>query len=219
MRTLAIGDMHGCFDALAALLEIVGPAREDTLITLGDYIDRGPQSRQVIDRLIELSGVTNLIPLMGNHEIMMLRAREDRSAIPQWLYFGGNATLDSYGDEGFSDIPEAHWQFLKTCRRYHETAGEFFVHANAFPDTPLDEQPDIMLFWEHLRGAEPHESGRRMICGHTTQRSGLPLNFGHTVCIDTCVHGSGWLSCLDVGANHLWQANQKGETRELDLAE
>src|SRR5262249_47793301 len=73
-RTIAIGDIHGCPDALAALLDAVAPGREDTVVTLGDYIDRGPDSRRVLDRLIALAGRCRLVPLLGNHEEALLSA-------------------------------------------------------------------------------------------------------------------------------------------------
>jgi len=77
----------------------------------------------------------------------------------------------------------------------------------------LADQTDSMLFWEFFDAPLPHHSGRRMICGHTPQHSGLPLNLGHAVCIDTWVQRGGWLTCLDTGSNIYWQSNQSGEVR------
>ena len=101
----------------------------------------------------------------------------------------------------------------KTCVDYTETATHFFVHANAYPDIPLDEQPLYMLHWEKLGLTFPHLSGKIMVCGHTKQHSGEVLNRGHMVCLDTGAYANGWLTCLDVTTGHLWQANQKGEMR------
>ncbi len=72
-----------------------------------------------------------------------------------------------------------------------------------------------MLYWEKLSAGDsrPHESGKIMICGHTQQRSGKPLNLGHAICLDTWAYGDGWLTCLDVGLGMYWRANQRGETR------
>ena len=117
-------------------------------------------------------------------------------------------------------IPEAHWRFLEEeLRAWYETPTHFFVHANYYPDVPLAEQPDLMLYWEKFDDPPPHESGKIMVCGHTPQKSGLPRNIGHAVCIDTWVYGKGWLTCLDVGSGKYWQANQRRETRSGRLSE
>src|SRR3954463_3440443 len=99
MRTLAIGDIHGCYAALDALLGLAQPAADDRLITLGDYVDRGPDSRAVLDRLIGLYDAGRLIPLRGNHDEMMLQSRDDRNERRLWLRFGGVQTLASYGHQ------------------------------------------------------------------------------------------------------------------------
>ena len=152
----------------------------------------------------------------------MLHARKNEDAFQRWLACGGDATLASYSpfaESGqFADIPDAHWHFLKSgTRGWYETPTHFFVHANAYPDYPLAEQPDYMLFWESLNDPSPHQSGKIMVCGHTPQKSGEPLNLGHTVCIDTGACKGGWLTCLDVGSGKFWQANQQGETRSDGL--
>src|SRR2546430_894456 len=96
-RTLAIGDIHGCPAALAALVEAIGPGREDTVVTLGDHIDRGPDSRGVLDRLVALGSRCRLIPLLGDHEEMALAALNDPASLEKWLECGGEETLRSYG--------------------------------------------------------------------------------------------------------------------------
>jgi serine/threonine protein phosphatase 1 len=225
MRTLAIGDIHGCLGPLDALLAMVRPQPDDVLVTLGDYTDRGPDSRGVIDRLLEWQGRCRLVALRGNHDVMMLSARDGYDAVREWLLCGGRQTLESYGKGlglgRIEDVPDQHWKFLEATLPFHETATHFFVHANVYPDMPLDEQPDYMLYWERIDGAwsVPHCSGKIMICGHSAQRSGIPLALGHAVCIDTCVYRDGWLTCLDVGTGELWQANQTGETRMGRLGE
>ena len=221
MRTLAIGDIHGCLQAFDRLLEIVRPQPDDLLVTLGDYVDRGPDSAGVLNRLIEWQDRCRLVALKGNHDLMMLDARRDLAVFEDWFACGGQETLQSYdADPHWSLFPDAiptrHWRFLvEACVPYHEIDTHFFVHANAYPDVPLAEQPEHMLFWERLneRNMRPHDSGKIMICGHTSQRSGRPLDFGHAVCIDTWVYGSGWLTCLDVMTRRYWQANQAGATR------
>ena len=209
MRRFAIGDIHGCLTALQVLDKELAFGDGDTVVTLGDYLDRGPDSRGVIEYLLGLRERCHLVALRGNHEIMMLRARNDRSALVNWIACGGRATLDSYGATGFRDVPGTHWDFIADTARYYETEDDFYVHANVLPDLPLADQPDYNLFWEHLGGAVArHVSGRRMICGHTPQTSGLPLDLGHVVCLDTHACGGGWLTCLETESGMYWQANQ-----------
>jgi serine/threonine protein phosphatase 1 len=218
VRYLAVGDIHGCFRALTTLAAFVPFQPEDVVITLGDYVNRGPDSCAVLDWLIAYRRRAELIALRGNHEIMMLQARDSDEAFKRWMEYGGDATLASYspfGDAGrLVDVPESHWEFLEeqTCGCF-ETATHFFVHANAYPDCALAEQPDFMLYWEGFNDPPPHESGKVMVCGHTSQKSGLPRGIGHAVCIDTWACGKGWLTCLDVSTGRYWQANQRGETR------
>lgn len=214
MRVLAIGDIHGCFKALVTLEKTVRFDEGDVLVTVGDYVDRGRDSMSVLDWLIDRKASGGLIPLMGNHELMMLAALRSEAHRDEWLSVGGDTTLRSYGrNKSLADIPDDHWRFLKHCRPYYETQTHFFVHANASPDMPLEDQPDFMLYWEHFRDPVPRESGRVRVCGHTPQRSGYPLSVGHAVCIDTWAHGRGWLTCLDVASGQYWQANESKQTR------
>ena len=216
-RHLAIGDIHGCITALQTLVDFVEPRPSDTIITLGDYIDRGPDSRAVLDFIINLDEMHQLIPLRGNHEIMMLDAREKKSWLASWLSYGGEATLQSYGGS-FANVPYAHYDFLENkLVSYNECETHFFVHAFAEAHLALEEQSDATLYWRKYQNPQPHCSGKIMVCGHTVQQSGRPLNDGHSVCIDTWAHGGGWLSCLDVASGTVWQANEAGETRQLDL--
>ena len=118
-RTIAIGDIHGCSTALAALLQAIDPQPIDTLITLGDYVDRGIDSKGVIDQLIALADRCRLVPLLGNHDEMMLHARDGRSDFQFWLNCGGQAALDSYGSTGqLNLIPATHFRFLQQCVLY-----------------------------------------------------------------------------------------------------
>jgi serine/threonine protein phosphatase 1 len=220
MRILAIGDIHGCLTALDTLLDWVAPAADDLLITLGDYVDRGPDSRGVLDRLIELYDAGRLIPLRGNHDVMMVNARAGVDW-RLWVGWGGKQTLGSYRvryPEAFDldAIPDRHWAFLEDdLRDWYETGRHIFVHGTVEPDLPLDEQPTFMLHWEKLFESVAHYSGKVMVCGHTKQHSGLPLDLGSAICIDTGAYDErGWLTCLDVSNGRYWQANQRGQTRE-----
>lgn len=222
-RHLAIGDIHGCINSLASLAEFVEFRPDDTIVTLGDYVDRGPDTRAVLDFVIELGKSHNHVALRGNHEIMLLDSRDKSSWLQAWKGYGGDATLRSYASSddapgSFADIPDSHYDFLENrLVSHHECESHFFVHANADPDTPLAEQPEPALYWRKFIDPQRHCSGKIMVCGHTAQRSGLPANRGHAVCIDTWAHGGGWLSCLDVGSGTLWQANEAGDTRRLML--
>jgi serine/threonine protein phosphatase 1 len=223
MRTLVIGDIHGCSAALDHVLRLVRLQKSDTLITLGDYVDRGPDTKGVIERLLKIKAHCRLIPLKGNHEVMMNGSRTDTEYEPTWRSHGGEQTLKSYapGKEKPSlvDVPDEHWEFLEhQCLDYFETETHLFVHANLLPDVPMNAQPDTALFWDFLSANQrPHCSGKTMICGHTVQNTGRPLNLGHTICLDTWAYGGGFLSCLDIASGVVCQASQSGMKREFIL--
>ncbi len=218
-RVFAIGDVHGCLTALQLLDKelVFGP--EDKVIMLGDYVDRGPDSKGVIDFLLELRKRTKLITLRGNHEVIMMEARtRGVDYTLSWMGVGGVETMASYNAKNLSDIPPAHWEFMESTQSIYETSTHFFVHANVMPDIPLDKQVENVVYWERFRGYErPHCSGKIMVCGHTSQHSGKPFNIGHAVCIDTWVYGDGWLTCLEVATGRYWQADQAGDLRERML--
>jgi serine/threonine protein phosphatase 1 len=222
-RTIAIGDVHGCSTALAALLDAIIPTADDTLVALGDYIDRGPDSRGVIDQLIVVGQRCRLIPLKGNHEEMILTGLYNREMLRLWLSCGGVEMLASYGhtpdaspwrrwDEA---IPREHWAFLTACRNSHETDTHLFLHAGYDPNLPMSHQPGDLLRWGFVnaRTARPHCSGKTVVCGHTPQQGGNILDLGFLLCIDTHCHAGKWLTALDVHGGEWWQANQRGEVR------
>jgi len=215
-RLLAIGDIHGCSAALEALVEAAELGEGDRLVTLGDYVDRGPDSRGVIDKLLELEASGRLIPLLGNHEEMMLGALRGGYPRHAWLQYGGAQTLESYSYEGgLEDIPVEHVAFLDRCLPYFEVADVFFTHANYVVGEPLERQPAEALRWqslhEHFPG--PHLSGKRAIVGHTAQKTGEVLDADHLWCIDTYCHGGGWLTMCDVATGDFWQADASGRLR------
>ena len=219
MRYLAIGDIHGCYQALERLLAVVQPQSEDIIITLGDYLNKGPDSKGVIERLIQLSQTHQLIPLKGNHELELLQARKHNFDESVELQLLSIETLISYGlpDQklALANIPERHWKFLEhSCLNIWETEHHIFVHANLNPQLPLNQQPDDCLFWKKFTQALPHYSGKTMICGHTSQKNGTPINLGYAICIDTWACGGGWLTCLDVYGGQVWQTNQQGQIQK-----
>ncbi len=219
-RLLAFGDIHGFLNPLNLLLDYLKPNLNDTVVTLGDYIDRGPQSKEVLLRLIELKQQTNLIPIIGNHDLMFLEAIHFKKLASHWLAFGGLQTLESFGvnanDPDFNLFDQPLIDFLKSdCRRFWQDDKYIFVHASVCPTIPLEEQTDDFLFWEKINhDFLPHQSGKKVVCGHTRQTSGVPLNLQHLLCIDTNVYGSGWLTCCDLNSQEYWQANALGEFRQ-----
>jgi serine/threonine protein phosphatase 1 len=226
-RTIAIGDIHGCADALAALLDAVALAPTDTIVTLGDHIDRGPDSRRVVDQLIALANRCQLIPLMGDHEEMLLDALRDTANLKKWLACGGVDTLRSYGwspggrRSALADwIPEPHRAFLNGCRPYHETATHLFMHAGFVPELPVEQQPGLALRWRvtDAQTAVPHCSGKVAVVGHTPQLSGEVLNLGFLHCIDTNCARGGYLTALDTSTGRIWQADGAGKLRSSPTA-
>ncbi len=218
MRTLVIGDIHGCLRAFDALLELIEPHEDDLLVTLGDYVDRGPDSAGVLRRLTQLRKSHRLISLRGNHDELMMGAREGDDEFDLWMSYGGDEVLESYGlaaePESLEEIPRSHWKFLdKFCVDLHETDSHFFVHGGVRSDVALEGQRPRVCRWTKFRSPKPHVSGKVMVCGHTVQKNGEPLNAGHAVCIDTWVYGRGWLTCLNTESGRVWQANQRGSTR------
>ena len=226
-RTIAIGDIHGCSQALATLLAAIEPTRDDVIITLGDYVNRGPNSRGVLDQLIQLEHECTMVPLLGNHDQMLfqllLDAREGHShVLSSWLRMGGDATLVSYGASpskittaDLKRIPAEHLALLERCCPYHQTETGIFIHANYDSALPMEDQLFDVLRWVSLRDRmpDPHVSGKTVFAGHSSQKSGEILDAGHLVCIDTYCFGGGWLTALDVHSRELWQANKHGELR------
>ncbi len=216
-RVIAIGDVHGCVHALDALLEVISPTPQDQLIFLGDLIDQGRNSREVLDRLIELESECHLHLIRGNHEEMMFAARDSEKARRYWEVCGGVATLNSYRYAArLEDIPAEHWALLDRCREYYETEDVIFSHANYLPDVPMHVQPSYQLRWALLEPAEmrPHCSGKRVVVGHTEQADSEVLDLGFVVCIDTACWRYGWLTALEVRTKHIWQASRWGILRD-----
>jgi serine/threonine protein phosphatase 1 len=221
MRTLAIGDIHGCHVALTTLLEQVAPRTGDRIIFLGDSIDRGPVSREVVESLLLLSDKCAPAFLRGNHEVMVLDASEDALKANVWQSYGGFEALISYGANCSQNwaaiIPETHWKFFERTARYFETENHIFVHACLDAEADMDE-PDWLLYWESLDRLKPHKSGKRIVCGHSPQRSGQILDLGFALCIETGAVNGSWLTCLDVCTGEWWQANEKRETRRGSIS-
>ena len=146
------------------------------------------------------------------------------AAAPAQSCAGERSDDDHHGADpsrgGFAkSIPEHHWRFVaETCIACHEIDTHFFVHANYAADVPLDDQPDYLLFWEHLHFhlPAPHENGKIAIVGHTAQKSAEIVDLGHVVCLDTYCHGGGWLTALEIGSGQIWQVDRHGKRRLND---
>lgn len=229
-RMIAIGDIHGCSKALGKLLDAIAPAPEDTIVVLGDFIDRGPDTCGVLEKLIALNERCVLIPLIGNHEEMFLDAlrspfilsptgeigQTSKENLRRWLASGGMETLRSYGWKSGTEkrsvadwIPESDRAFIAKCQSFHVTTTHMFLHAGYVPDRPLEEQPGLALRWRVTdpSSAVPHCSGKVVVVGHTPQMNGEVLNLGFLICIDTnCVRG-GWLTALETTTGQVWQSD------------
>ncbi|WP_247567536.1 metallophosphoesterase family protein [Bradyrhizobium sp. 151] len=190
-KTYAIGDVHGCLDQLQRLVELCeqdAGEGQSKLVFLGDYIDRGPDSRGVIEFLMDLQkwSPDEIICLRGNHEDLLLAALEGQDAEQSWLLNGGYATLRSYGAACATDIPMPHIAWLRSLPLFHDDRKRFFVHAGVHPDRPLDQQRTRDLLWikEPFLSSEK-VLGRFIVHGHTPLKSGRPEVRINRVNIDT----------------------------------
>ncbi|MDD5558708.1 metallophosphoesterase family protein [Candidatus Methylomirabilis sp.] len=196
-----IGDIHGCLEPLRRLIAQLRLSEADELVFLGDYVDRGPDSKGVIDYLLTLRGRYTF--LMGNHERMFLDFLQGKERA-LFLYNGGIATVESYG--GLSRIPAAHLAFLERLRPYHETQDYLFVHAGIRPGIPVQEQDESDLLW--IREEFYAYSGRypkTVVFGHTPMREVLMDD--DRIGIDTaCVYGNK-LTCLILPSREVIQVS------------
>ena len=218
-RVYAIGDIHGRLDLLERAIAAIGrdvaergPA--SLTVTLGDYVDRGPQSRGVLDRLAANPFPTRYVALKGNHEEMFENFLADPESGPYWATQGGVETLHSYGvavgalkdyasarDDLRAAMPPTHLQFLRALKLSQGHGRYFFCHAGVRPGVPLDRQSEHDLLW--IRGlflGSAADFGRIVVHGHTPveEPEVLPNRIG----IDTGAVFSGRLTCvaLDNGA-------------------
>ncbi|MCD6253932.1 MAG: serine/threonine protein phosphatase [Thermotogae bacterium] len=193
----AVGDIHGCVQPLRRLIDLINPSKNDTLIFLGDYIDRGPDSRAVVNFLLGLSHDHHCVFLRGNHEGMMIDAVVHGNNLTLWYFNGARATVESYG--GINNIPQRHLEFILNTKFYYEEDDFLFVHAGVKPGIPLAEQDPFDMLWirdEFIYSSWPL-NGRRVVFGHTPFLE-EPLIMEDKIGIDTgCVYG-GKLSAVRV---------------------
>ena len=201
-KIFAIGDIHGCYDRLKALMEKIPiDCSRDALVFIGDYIDRGPHSVEVVDYLIQLKNrFPEVILLKGNHEDMLDKFLNGADRFT-YLLNGGQQTLDSYLTKPvqpeFSPIPPDHMEFFKSLRLFYETEEFIFVHAGLRPRVPLESQNTEDLLWIRDKFVSTkYNFGKRVIFGHTPLKK--PLVEPNKIGIDTgAVYGNA-LTCIQL---------------------
>jgi serine/threonine protein phosphatase 1 len=195
--TYVIPDIHGRDDLLGrALTEIASHAGGEAgiIVTIGDYVDKGPDSRQVIDRL--LPGVAegwHLIALKGNHDSMMEQALRDPARMAFWMEKGGAAALASYGGDA-GGVPQSHIAWLDRLQLIHVDAHRVYVHAGVDPEVPLDRQDEATLLWKRYPKGYPSGFGElHVVHGHDNDPAGPLLYEGRTN-LDTSAWRTGRLT-------------------------
>lgn len=209
-RLLAVGDIHGCNRTLRRLLGVVAPGRGDRIVFLGDYIDRGPDPRGVVDTLLGLRRrVPRCIFLMGNHERMLLDVLAGRN-LPLYLANGGGVTLRAYMTDGHLHLPATHLRFFTHLRLYYETRRHIFVHAGLRPGRPLRRQTEEDLLWIRQEFLEaPADWRKTVVFGHTPMRE--PFFGTRRIGLDTGAVGGGALTACDVRTRRIWQVRRVDE--------
>ncbi len=227
-RRIVIGDIHGHYEGLMKLLEAIAPLQSDQVYFLGDLIDRGPQSSQVVNFVKQSSYKC----LLGNHEQMLIdilaSGQKQHPAWVAWLYSGGQATVSSYQEE---IIPEDHLDWLLTLPTYIDLGDIWLVHAGVDPKMPLQEQTAAQFCWvrdEFHSIPQPYFPDKLIIIGHTITFTlpgvapGFLAQGKGWLGIDTGAYHpkSGWLTGLDVTNWLVYQVNVfSGRLRILPLAE
>lgn len=203
-RIFAIGDIHGNSELLRNLIQILKPTKDDMLIFLGDYINRGPDSKGVIDILLALQDNTNTRFIMGNHDEMLLAALAGGADNIKFFKKFGQTTVDSYNlNFEVRNFPRPHALFFADLLDYVESDKHIFVHASVEPDKPMVMQDTLFLRWNTIssalaKGVFPHESGKTIICGHEAGNN--VVTYDWAICIDTgcSVKENGSLTAFDV---------------------
>jgi serine/threonine protein phosphatase 1 len=217
---IAIGDIHGCLKPLQALIAELHLTPNDRLIFLGDYIDRGPDSKGVIDYLINLQEHQDCIFLLGNHEVLMMDYLAMDGYLNNWEENGAAATLASYSTSGQLDIPKTHVAFLNSCLYFYDTPDYFFVHGGLKPNRTIQENlaesrlHDFVWERHHLDAKNLYKSKyaweKPVVCGHTPQTNAIVMD--KVICIDTgCVYNHtlsfGKLTAIRLPERELVQVN------------
>ena len=197
--TYAIGDIHGCYLKLRRLLghcAVHCGSGTPRFIFIGDYVDRGPNSAEVVRFLMKTqASAPNLtVCLRGNHEAMLIDAADGGDELV-WLFNGGDATLQSYGIENAAEIPPEHLAWFKTLPFAISEGNRFFVHAGILPGTPLDEQPEEAMLW--IREpflSDTRDHGQYIVHGHTIVNDGRADVHPNRLNLDTGAYCGGPLT-------------------------
>lgn len=221
-RILAVGDIHGCAKELSELIKKVDPKRDDLVIFLGDYVDRGPDSRAVIDQILDLSGRCEVVGLMGNHEQMFLDFLDSPDSIGAGLFIlnGGASTLARYAtpqlEDGSYVIPEEHLVFLRGLKIFFQTQDHLFVHAGVpvhKRDLSLldaDEDRETCLWTRGSFLTQDIPFTKTVVHGHTPLMK--PERRARRVNVDTgCVFG-GALTAYDVSLDRFIAVSRQGKS-------
>lgn len=195
-----IGDIHGHFEKLMRLMKIchsyaeAAGAKNPSFILLGDYVDRGPESRKVIEFLA--TRPPNVRGICGNHEDMMINALHGGDDLARWLANGGGETLQSYGARQISEVPAAHLELMASLPTFIDDGLRLFVHAGIDPADPHARDRHTLL-WTRQHPPEDQDIGRLLVHGHTPVRSGRPELLANRLNLDT---GAGWGRRLSAAA-------------------
>jgi len=194
--TYVIPDIHGRYDLLcSALGKITAHAGGEAgiIVAIGDYVDRGPQSKEVIDRLLTgIGGGWRLVALKGNHDVLMVQGLRDPAKHSCWLERGGEATLASYGGDPVA-VPEAHIAWLDQLPLMHVDAHRLYVHAGVDPAIPLDRQTEATLLWKRYPEGYTRGLGElHVVHGHDNDPEG-PLLYSGRTNLDTLAWRTGRL--------------------------
>jgi serine/threonine protein phosphatase 1 len=213
-RIFVIGDIHGYLNKLKEIMSKIGPDPErDLLVFLGDYIDRGPHSREVVDYVLEIKErFPRTVCLIGNHEVMFLDFLTYRKEPWTFLLNGGMETIHSYdltGDEPEAKLPPAHMEFFNSLKPYYETEDFIFVHAGLRDGVSLAEQTLDDLLWIRREFiASSFDFGKLVIFGHSPFQS--PLIHSNKIGIDTGAGYGGVLTCLQLPEMIFYSASGNG---------
>lgn len=223
-RRFAIGDIHGCAKTFLALInDIIGLKREDTLYLVGDFIDRGPDARGVLDAVMALYGEGIACAVIGNHERLFLNAVADPAAEPLWLYNGGTATLESFGVRSAADVPKKYIDFLNALPLCRVIEDYVFVHAalDFEREDPIADTQEQTMLWGRQTGVDAARlGGRTLVVGHTVTDTRALSESLDSACIrldNGCYQakrdGYGTLAALDLDRREiLFKANcESGE--------
>jgi serine/threonine protein phosphatase 1 len=201
-RIFAFGDIHGCFNKLCTLIDMVDiNSKQDIVIFIGDYIDRGKESYEVVEYLISLKSLyKNIIFLKGNHESLLLDYLEGRN-VKTFLENGGRQTLESYMIRNFDGdddpIPPNHMEFFSSLKLYHETEEFIFVHAGLKDNVALEDQVEADMLWIRKPFINSDfDFGRRVVFGHTPVKR--PLVHANKIGIDTGAVFGNKLTCVEL---------------------